>query len=139
MDITLELSHDKYPPASTLPSHWSDNRDSLLALPITAVLGGVSGQVTDTTGAPIRGATITIDGISMKSSARGPLAYYNRPLAPGSYTIRVQAPGYRPTSATVAVPRNGQGVVQNFTLAQSRQAGALAGTAVEPVYEVMQG
>jgi carboxypeptidase D len=132
MDLTLELSQDKYPAASTLSTQWSDNLNPLLALPITSVLGGVSGQVLNGAGNPIKGATVTIDGSLMKGAARGPLAYYNRPLAPGSYTVRVQAPGYRGASATVTVPANGQGVKQDFKLEQSRrEPGGSSAVAVE--------
>lgn len=124
MDLTLELSEDKFPAASTLQSQWTDNLNSLLALPLVSVLGGVSGTVTDTSGKPLRGATVTVDGVLMKSAARGPLAYYNKPLAPGTYTIRATAPGYSSAEASVTVDVNGQGVKQDFQLVRSRQAGS---------------
>ena len=41
MELTLELSLNKWPPASALPSIWEDNRHSLLNLPLTATLGGL--------------------------------------------------------------------------------------------------
>lgn len=118
LDITLELSDDKFPPASTLASHWADNLDSLLALPITAVLGGVSGQVLDSEGNPVKGGTVTVDGITRVEAARGPLAYYNRPLEPGNYTLRAAAPGFRGSTGTVTVtvPASGQGVQHDFRL-----------------------
>jgi hypothetical protein len=137
MEITLELSQDKFPDPSTLASQWADNLNPLLALPISAVLGGVSGQVTDTAGNPIKGATVNVDGITMKGAARGPLAYYNRPLAPGSWTIRVSAPGYLPASAAVAVPANGQGVKQDFKLVA--RAGGGVGVADEGGQVMRQG
>lgn len=138
MDITLELSNDKFPAASTLASQWADNLNPLLALPITSVLGGVSGQVLDSAGNPIKGASVTIDGVAMKVAARGPLAYFNRPLAPGSYTVRIQAPGYRAASATVVVPSNGQGVKQDFRLVQSGRApGGSSAVTVEAGQQVV--
>lgn len=141
MDITLELSQDKFPEPSTLAAQWADNLNPLLALPITAVLGGVSGQVTDSaTGNPVKGATVTVDGVSMKSAARGPLAYYNRPLAPGSWTITVSAPGYKPASATLTVPASGQGVKQDFKLLPSgRTPGGSSSVADEGGQLVRQG
>ncbi len=126
MDITLELSQDKFPPANTLASQWADNLNPLLALPSAAVLGGVSGQVTDSEGTPIKGAIVTVDGIAKKGAARGPLAYYNRPLAPGSWTIRVSAPGYLPASAAVTVPADGKGVKQDFKLVAKPGSGGLS-------------
>lgn len=124
MDVTLELSDEKFPAVSTLSSQWSDNLNSLLSLPLVSVLGGVSGTVTDTAGKPLKSATVTVDGILMKSAARGPLAYYNKPLAPGTYTIRATAPGYKSAEGLVTVGVNGQGVKQDFQLVRSRQAGS---------------
>jgi carboxypeptidase D len=40
MDITLELSDDKWRPEGDLPLLWEENKDALLALPVAAVLGG---------------------------------------------------------------------------------------------------
>lgn len=40
MDITLELSDDKWRPVGDLGVLWEENKDALLALPIAAVLGG---------------------------------------------------------------------------------------------------
>lgn len=138
MDITLELSQDKFPDPSTLATQWADNLNPLLALPITAVLGGISGQVTDSNGTPIKGAVITVDGIAMKSAARGPLAYYNRPLAPGSWTVTVQAPGYKPASATLTVPANGQGLRQDFKLVPSRRTPGGSSSVVEEGGELLR-
>lgn len=116
MDVTLELSDEKFPAASTLASQWADNLDPLLALPVTAVLVGVSGQVLDSEGNPLKGASVTVDGITRVTAARGPLAYYNWPLAPGSYTLRAAAPGFRGSAVTVTVPASGQGVQHDFRL-----------------------
>ncbi|KAF6248326.1 hypothetical protein COO60DRAFT_1649063 [Scenedesmus sp. NREL 46B-D3] len=41
MEITLELNNQKYPPASQLPKIWNENKEALLALPLTAALGGI--------------------------------------------------------------------------------------------------
>jgi hypothetical protein len=40
MEMTLEVSAQKYPPAAGLLPIWQQNRDALLALPIAAALGG---------------------------------------------------------------------------------------------------
>jgi carboxypeptidase D len=40
MDITLELSDDKWRPERDLGLLWEENKDALLALPVAAVLGG---------------------------------------------------------------------------------------------------
>ena len=40
MELTLELSPQKWPPEDALPGLWEDNRDALLALPMAAAYGG---------------------------------------------------------------------------------------------------
>lgn len=131
MEITLELSQDKFPPASELPQQWADNMNPLLALPVAAVLGGISGQVTDAAGVPLKGASITVDGVLMRSAARGPLAYFNKPLAPGSWTVRAQAPGYIGATVAVTVPADGRGVRHDFKLVRSSRAVGRSSTVVD--------
>jgi hypothetical protein len=41
MDLTLELSETKWPPAETLPELFQDNLDALLALPIATAFSGI--------------------------------------------------------------------------------------------------
>jgi hypothetical protein len=61
-----------------------------------AVSGGLAGYITDSTGAAIPGAAITIVGpqqtVKMVSDAKG--QYEARGLTPGLYTITVKAPGF---------------------------------------------
>ena len=52
MELTVEVSCDKKPPAKTLSTHWSDNYVSLLAM-LQAADGGVRGLVVDEEGAPL--------------------------------------------------------------------------------------
>jgi hypothetical protein len=139
MDVTLELSDEKFPPASTLASQWADNLDPLLALPMTAVLGGVSGQVLDSAGNPVKGATVSVDGIARVAAAKGPLAYYNRPLAPGSYTLRASAPGFRGSTVTVTVPASGEGVQHDFRLVTNSSRVALEAGRVAMAMQQLQG
>lgn len=40
MELTLEISNDKFVPASQLAQIWADNKEALIQLPITAALGG---------------------------------------------------------------------------------------------------
>lgn len=46
MEITVEVSFDKYPPASQLGSYWDDNRASLYNYVLQAVRLGVRGVIT---------------------------------------------------------------------------------------------
>ena len=41
MELTLELSENKWPPESQLPALWADNKAALLALPLMALFGGL--------------------------------------------------------------------------------------------------
>jgi hypothetical protein len=40
MSITLELSEKKWRPERDLPKLWDENKDALVALALTAALGG---------------------------------------------------------------------------------------------------
>ena len=40
MELTLELSQNKWPPAEQLPQLFTDNLPALLALPVVAAFGG---------------------------------------------------------------------------------------------------
>ena len=61
MEITLELSCCKFPPASELPKFWEDNRQSLLQF-IGEAHRGVKGFVKDEI------IAVPIEGASMKAS-----------------------------------------------------------------------
>ena len=41
MELTLEVSQNKWPPTEQLPSIWEDNKLALVNLPLVAVFGGV--------------------------------------------------------------------------------------------------
>ena len=59
MEITLELSCCKYPPAAELSKFWEDNRASLLQL-IGEAHRGVKGFVKDERANPIEGASMKV-------------------------------------------------------------------------------
>ncbi len=59
MEVTLELSCCKYPPASELQQFWRDNRASLLQF-IGEAHRGVRGFVKDEGGTPIEGASMKV-------------------------------------------------------------------------------
>ncbi len=59
MEVTLELSCCKFPPASELPQFWQDNRASLLQF-IGEAHRGVRGFVKDEGGVPIEGASMKV-------------------------------------------------------------------------------
>jgi len=113
-DITLELSNQKYPAESTLPSFWVSNRQSMINY-MMQIHNGMKGNVTDSvTGASISNATITVDLISktVSSTSRGE---YFRLLVPNKYVVSAAAPGYQTTSQYIEVQQTGATVV-NFAL-----------------------
>ena len=98
-EVTLELTNVKWPQASTLPRHWDDNRESMLAY-LERVHTGVGGTVTDAaTGAPLQ-ASVTVVGAGHATYTDPDLGDYHRPLVPGTYALEIASTGY----ATRVVP-----------------------------------
>ena len=63
MEVTLELSCCKYPPANELPQFWDDNRRSLLQF-LGEAHRGVKGFVKDERAVPIEGAAMKVDKLA---------------------------------------------------------------------------
>ena len=61
MEVTLELSCCKFPPASELEQFWEDNRKSLLTF-LGEAHRGVKGFVKDESFTPIEGASMKVRG-----------------------------------------------------------------------------
>ena len=76
--------------------------------------GKIYGYVTDqSTGQPISGATVTIDGVgSVTTDSNG---YYEISVNPGTYTVTVEASGYESQTKTVSVG-DGESVKVDFAL-----------------------
>lgn len=81
-----------------------------------AVLTGV---VTDSSGALIPGATVTLRGpeAAEQTTASDPLGHYSfAGLAPGEYTMRVTATGFSPVEGLAIKVETGQAVTHNVEL-----------------------
>ena len=91
MEITIEVSCFKYPPAKDLPEYWHLNREALLQY-MEQVHSGVRGFVTATDGSPIFNASVSVAGIErvIRTFTFGD---YWRLLLPGEYQITATAPG----------------------------------------------
>ncbi|XP_077565442.1 carboxypeptidase M [Stigmatopora nigra] len=104
LEVTLEVSCCKFPPADRLPVLWTDNRKSLLAF-LRQVHLGVKGRVLDASGAAAPNAAVEVSGrrnISpFKTDRRGE---YYRLLLPGNYTFTVRFPGHQILTQTFWVP-----------------------------------
>ena len=59
MEVTLELSCCKFPPATELSQFWDDNRNSLLQF-LGEAHRGVKGFVKDQSARPIEGASMKV-------------------------------------------------------------------------------
>ncbi|MED6254122.1 hypothetical protein ATANTOWER_016691 [Ataeniobius toweri] len=92
LEITMELSCCKHPPASELQKEWDLNRESLLAY-MEKVHMGVRGFVKDAvSGAALSNVSIVVAGIRHNLTTAKFGDYY-RLLLPGTYNITAVAPG----------------------------------------------
>lgn len=93
LDITMEISTNKWPSAGTLPSYWADNREGMLYF-IRQAGWGLQGVVTDSlTGLPINLASVTPFGID-KPVYTDSIGDYHRMLMTGWYDLVCSAVGY---------------------------------------------
>jgi hypothetical protein len=101
-EVTLELSHDKIPPADTLQWLWECNYRSLLNY-MEQTLFGVSGKVTDRiTSKPVM-AKIEIPGHDSLNSfvwSDSISGRFSRMLKEGAYDLKFSADGYIDTLIT---------------------------------------
>ncbi|XP_019753075.1 carboxypeptidase M isoform X2 [Hippocampus comes] len=104
LEVTLEVSCCKFPPAGQLPALWADNRKSLLAFIRQAHLG-VKGRVLDCSGAALHNAVVEVSGRrNVRPFATDKHGEYYRLLLPGNYTFTVTYPGYEVLTETFFVP-----------------------------------
>ncbi|XP_041851854.1 carboxypeptidase D isoform X2 [Melanotaenia boesemani] len=129
MEITMELSCCKYPPASELKKEWNLNRESLLAY-MEKVHIGVRGFVKDAvSGAALGDASIMVAGIHHNLTSAKYGDYY-RLLLPGTYNITAVAPRYLPTTFNSVQVIEGKATELNFTLVPLVNEVALTTTTV---------
>lgn len=106
LEITLEVSVNKWPEASDLPKFWNDNRDSMFNY-LSLVNIGARGRVYDAeTGAPIPSATVTVVNRDItKIKTRAENGAWFRILPPGStVALKFEAPGYGTQTEVVTIP-----------------------------------
>lgn len=94
MEVTLEVSCCKFPPAIELPKYWEDNKIALVKY-LAEAHRGVHGFVMDDIGNPVEKASLKIKArdVGFQTTKFGE---FWRILLPGLYTLEVYADGYIP-------------------------------------------
>lgn len=94
MEITLEISCCKFPPASELPRYWEDNKMALIKF-LAEAHRGVHGFVMDENGNPVEKASLKVKSrdVGFQTTKYGE---FWRILLPGIYKLEVYADGYVP-------------------------------------------
>ncbi|KAL2894428.1 Carboxypeptidase SOL1 [Bienertia sinuspersici] len=102
LELTLEISDNKWPNASELSTIWDYNKMSMLNLVAATVKSGVHGRIfSSATGRPLP-ASINIKGNNQTVKAGRLFADYHRLLVPGvKYQVTASMPGYRSKSTTI--------------------------------------
>jgi iron complex outermembrane receptor protein len=89
-----------------------------LASSLAAQAGRIRGRVTDSAGAAVPGALLTVEGTLLRATT-GQQGNYDIGAVPaGGHTLRVRRIGYAPASAQLSVPGGGE-VRHDFVLAKS--------------------
>ena len=115
LEVTIELSTPKRPPADTLPQYWEDNRDSMWAY-LEAVHRGVRGLVTDRRqGAPLWCA-VRVEENPQPVFTDPDVGDYHRILLPGTHTLTYAAPGYFPYRVQGVIVGEGDAVRRDVAL-----------------------
>ncbi|MGH0146219.1 UNVERIFIED_CONTAM: hypothetical protein FKN15_007806 [Acipenser sinensis] len=117
-EVTVELSCDKFPHESELPTEWENNKESLLVY-MEQVHRGIKGVVRDKdTNAGIADAIIAVDEINhdIRTAFDGD---YWRLLNPGEYEVTAKAEGYFPSTRLCRVNYEPYPTICDFTLTKT--------------------
>ncbi|XP_030628233.1 probable carboxypeptidase X1 [Chanos chanos] len=117
-EVTVELSCDKFPHASELPTEWENNKEALL-LYMEQVHRGLKGVIRDKdTKVGIANAIIKVEDLDhhIRSAADGD---YWRLLNPGEYKLTVWAEGYMPSIRYCSVGSEPHPTLCDFNLTRT--------------------
>ena len=125
MELTLEVSEDKWPDESKLPGLFEDNLPAMLEFILRSSVRSFSGIVygIHTNGSsnnrkagagagagkqnlPIP-ASVTVHPSFMNTTTDPTAGTFYRPLAPGTYTVEVAAEGFKPKTMQVEMAEDG--------------------------------
>ncbi|MCC6796425.1 MAG: carboxypeptidase regulatory-like domain-containing protein [Candidatus Hydrogenedentes bacterium] len=114
-DMTIELDATKIPNENQLDDLWDDNRESMLTY-AEAVHIGVKGIVKDKdTGDPLY-ARIEVIGNEQPVFTDPDKGDYHRLLLPGTYDLKITAPGYKNKKVRDVVVAEGEATTVNVKL-----------------------
>ncbi|XP_037920515.1 carboxypeptidase M isoform X3 [Hermetia illucens] len=101
MEVTLEISCCKFPPAQELRRYWDDNQLSMIKF-LAEAHRGVQGFVIDASGIPVERASLKIKGrdVGFQTTRYGE---FWRILLPGVYKLEVYADGFIPKEVDFVV------------------------------------
>ncbi|MBI5090990.1 MAG: carboxypeptidase regulatory-like domain-containing protein, partial [Candidatus Hydrogenedentes bacterium] len=105
-DVTIELSDNKTPSQSLLPSLWTDNEESMFSY-LEAVHIGVRGILTDTVTSVPLWAKVTVSGNSHPVFTDPAVGNYHRLLLPGTYSLTFSSHGYQSQTINNVVVADG--------------------------------
>lgn len=124
LDITMEISTNKWPAASQLSAFWSDNQGGMLFFIRQAGLG-IQGLVTDSaTGLPLDFAQVEVAGID-KPVYTDSIGDYHRMLLSGTYDLTFSKEGYFPK--TFSGVRVSYDSLTSLDVALTKDPGSVAG------------
>ncbi|XP_063904690.1 carboxypeptidase M isoform X1 [Zophobas morio] len=132
MEVTLEVSCCKFPPAHELPKYWEDNRMALIKF-LAEAHRGIHGFVMDENGNPVEKASLKIKtrDVGFQSTKHGE---FWRILMPGMYKLEIYADGYVPKDIDVMVVEQHPTLVNVTLHAAKRKDGNFYRPQQHPLY-----
>ncbi len=115
MEITIEISENKIPPAEQLSDFWNDNRKAMLTY-LEQVHTGLRGVITDSKSGDAIPAEVRVAGNEKIIQADGEFGDYYRLLESGSYDVEFWAEGYYPTIFENVIIDSGKAATLNVSL-----------------------
>ncbi|XP_055604415.1 carboxypeptidase D isoform X1 [Uranotaenia lowii] len=122
MEVTLEVSCCKFPPAYELRKYWDDNQLSMIKF-LAEAHRGVQGFVMDPNGSPIERAQLKIKGRDVGFSTTKYGEFW-RVLLPGVYKLEVFADGFVPRDVDFMVVEQ-HPTLLNVTMQPSKPASSV--------------
>lgn len=147
MELTLEVSENKWPHESLLSSMFEDNRKAMIDFILRSAHGGFTGVVYGIQSSrkikeniPIA-ATIRIGASELNTTSDRKTGRFHRPLAPGRYSAEISAVNFKPKLLQIELPEDGTGIFLPIHL-NSDVGKATTGVAIhklDPLLEYQSG